>query len=155
MRGGVKNLRRSTTAAVHPLTPDHQRDGQRHQSEQEDGRVTEDRAADDQHRAEHVAHRGQPPRPDLSVHAPSTSALLRTRKAGQGRHGGVAAPTRSRAVTGVCRASSRRSRASGRRRVETWAEDERLPDGAAGPLCDSTQTRRFMNAVAGRREEAA
>ena len=36
-----------------------------------------------------------------------------------------------------------------------WADDERLPDDAAGPLCDDSQLGRFMNAEAGRCEEAA
>ena len=36
-----------------------------------------------------------------------------------------------------------------------WADDERLPDDAAGPLCDDSQLGRFMNAEARRWEDAA
>ena len=40
-------------------------------------------------------------------------------------------------------------------RVETWAEYERLPDDAAGPLCEGTRLGRWLNAEAGRWEDAA
>ena len=43
----------------------------------------------------------------------------------------------------------------GRWRAETWADYERLPDGAAGPLCEGTRLGRWLNAEAGRWEDAA
>ena len=45
--------------------------------------------------------------------------------------------------------------ACGRWRVETWADYERLPDDAAGPLCNGTRIGRWLNAESGRWEDAA
>ena len=36
-----------------------------------------------------------------------------------------------------------------------WADDARLPDDAAGPLCEGTRLGRWRNAEAGRWEDAA
>ena len=42
-----------------------------------------------------------------------------------------------------------------RLRVETLADYERLPDDAAGPRCEGTQLGRWLNAEAGRWDDAA
>ena len=52
-------------------------------------------------------------------------------------------------------ADATRCPACGRRRVETWADYERLPDEAAGPLCDGPRLGRGLNAEAERWEDAA
>ena len=52
-------------------------------------------------------------------------------------------------------ADDQRCSRCGRWRVETWAEYERLPDDAAGPLCEGTQLGRWLNAEAGRWEDVA
>ena len=49
----------------------------------------------------------------------------------------------------------RRSRPGLVLRVETWADYERLPDDAAGPLCEGTRLGRWLNAEVGRREDVA
>ena len=49
----------------------------------------------------------------------------------------------------------RRCPTCGRWRLETWADYERLPDEAEGPLCDGTQLGRWLNAEVGPWEDAA